>query len=92
MRNSQTLCLALEIAEQICAGTTDPYGGAVRIWTAVREAHDEDFDELKAFIGLASEWQDDPSHRELIASDIRDEALKLLDRFGHSSEDTDSGS
>lgn len=92
MNPERPLGLALDISEQIVAGTLDPYAGAVRIWVAVREADDENLEELSGFIGMASEWQDDPSHRELIAGDIREEALNLLDRFGHSSGDTDSGS
>ena len=91
MTNSPTLSLALDIAEEICAGTMDPYGGAVRIWKVVREAHDENFDDLKAFIGLASEWQDDQSRRELIAVDIRDEALNLLERFSRRGGDAGNG-
>jgi hypothetical protein len=47
----------------------------------VREAGDEGFDELRPFIGLASEW-DGGAHRERIPADIRTEALRLLARHG----------
>lgn len=35
---------------------------------------------LRIFVGLANEWQDHLHHRPALELDIRDEALKLVDR------------
>jgi len=39
-------------------------------------------DALRAFVALASEWEDDPENRMEYENDIRIEAEKLRRRFG----------
>ena len=66
-------------AGEIVDGTLTPYEGARLIWWhGWHELGDPD--ELTPFVGLASEWEDDPTHRTLYERDILDEARGLLGR------------
>jgi hypothetical protein len=67
-------------AAKIVSGTMTPYKGAAAIWAALAEEPGEYPEELRIFVGLASEWQDHPEHRSSLDDDILDEARKLLAR------------
>jgi hypothetical protein len=71
--------LVFEWADDIVAGRISPIQGASRIWWDGWE-HLGHPDELTAFAGLASQWDDDPEHRSDYERDIRDEAATLLSR------------
>lgn len=71
---------AITIAQQILRGDVEPYQGAAAIWRQMAEDDAEYPAELRVFVGLASEWQDHPEHREALDNDIRDEARQLADR------------
>jgi hypothetical protein len=67
---------AVAIANGILQGEIDAYSGAKRLWlvrtelAAIEEA-------LRVFAGLASEWEDEPDHRDAYERDI----LVAADRF-----------
>jgi hypothetical protein len=73
--------LAVHYARRILAGDLTPYEGARRIWWDVWESCRE-LDDLKVFVGLASEYEDDLRNRELYSSEIIREARKLVDEHG----------
>ena len=73
---------ALRVAEQIVRGDVEPYPGAAAIWGRMAEENGEYREELRVFVGLASEWQDHPEHRDALDGDIRDEARQLVERGG----------
>jgi hypothetical protein len=64
----------------IADATIEPYLGAKAIW---RHADDlgwsrkSEWQQLSAFIGLASEWEDHPEHRPDYEAAIIDEARAL---------------
>jgi hypothetical protein len=64
-------------AAEIVNGALTPYEGARLIWFHGYLELDCP-DELTAFVGLASEWEDDPTHRALYEQDILNEARQLL--------------
>ena len=68
---------AVGIARQIIDGKIAPYPGAARIWALFAELEDPYPEDIRAFVGLASEWQDAPEHREAYEADIRDEARRF---------------
>jgi len=70
----------LAIADQILTGEITPYRGAAEIWAALAEEPGEYPEHLKAFVGLASEWQDHPEQRDDLDAYIRDEARLLISR------------
>lgn len=70
----------LTIAQQIVTNELPPNRGAAAIWRVLAEEDGEYPDELRVFVGLASEWQDNPDHRDAYAEDIRDEARSLIER------------
>ncbi len=66
-------------AEQIVAGGLSPYEGAAWIWReAWREL--EHVVDLTAFVALADQWEELPSHRAETNADIVAEARALLER------------
>jgi hypothetical protein len=65
------------IAQQIIDGDIAPYRGAARIWALFAELGDPYPEDVVPFVGLASEWQDQPEHREAYEADIRDEARRF---------------
>ena len=73
--------LAQQIAIQITSGEVLPYQGARTIWTSIVQREPDLEKELRPFIGLASEWEDDPASRESYEHQIRDEARELTRRY-----------
>jgi hypothetical protein len=69
---------AHQIASEIVQGKVDPYTGARRIWYEVYSKVPE-LVELRPFVGFASEYEDDPSHRLEYTQLIIQEAVRLLD-------------
>jgi hypothetical protein len=68
-------------ATEIIDGNLTPYEGARLIWWhGYLELGCPD--ELTPFVGLASEWEDDPDHRSLHEQDIVNEARQLIERSG----------
>ena len=60
-------------------GVTTPYRGAAEIASLSGEWWNQPcWIQLRPFIGLASEWDDHPDHRDEFDQAIRDEAAKLL--------------
>lgn len=68
-------------AQQILAGEFTPCEGARHIWREVANQYSHD-DELwkrySIFVGLASQWEDEPSGRVEYERRIREEAQRLL--------------
>lgn len=48
----------------------EPIAAARTIWRAARRAQTNE-ERLVQFIGLASEWEDDPEHRDVYEREIR---------------------
>ncbi|MCP9492019.1 MAG: hypothetical protein MSC31_19410 [Solirubrobacteraceae bacterium MAG38_C4-C5] len=80
MAEFRLIAEVLAIAEQIVRGDVEPYRGAAAIWARMAEEEGEYRDDLRVFVGLASEWQDHPHHRDALDGDIRDEARQLVER------------
>lgn len=66
-------------AAEIVAGALSPYDGARRIWLRGWERLGRP-DDLTVFVGLASEWEDDPERRDAYERDILAAAHDLIDR------------
>lgn len=71
----------VEMARRIVGRKVDPYRGAAGIWAYLAERGLGYPEDLRIFVGLASEWQDDPAHRSALEIDIREEARNLLARI-----------
>jgi hypothetical protein len=71
--------VAKDMLQHIAAGDIGAYEGASRIWSNVYWRIEREGD-LRVFVGLASEWQDHPTDREVIEAEIRQAALYLLTR------------
>ena len=71
------LIVANDIAQDIINGNIEPYEGARRIWWDIWDQNRE-LDELKVFVGLASGYEEEPSHRQEYIVDIIKEARKLI--------------
>lgn len=71
------LSVARGIAAEVLQETITPYIGAKRIWSRVYNRL-PDLEQLRPFVGLASEHEDDVHHREEYARDIINECHKLL--------------
>lgn len=68
---------------RIVSGTTAPYEGARELWSrshAVDNA--QEWHQLEAFVGLASQCEDDPAGRSAYETDIVAEAQAMLDDGG----------
>lgn len=65
-------------AAEILNGTLTPYEGARLIWWHGWNELDRP-DDLTPFVGLASEWEDDPIHRTRYEQDILNHARQLID-------------
>ncbi len=76
---------AAGIAQEILAGEIPPALGAKRIWRLFAERIANTGDsyprDIRVWVGLASEWEDSPSHREAYEADILDEARLLVERY-----------
>lgn len=66
-------------AKQIVDGEITPYDGASWIWRSASLRVEREGD-LRIFEGLASEWEDDPEHRQGYDEQIVEEARVLLTR------------
>jgi hypothetical protein len=73
------LSLARSIANEVLEGTVMPYEGAKRIWHEVYVYFPE-LKELKLFVGLASEYEDDRKHRDSYSERIVEECKMLLEK------------
>ena len=73
--------IARNIAQEVLRGTIAPYEGAKQIWHEVYTRIPE-LKELKLFVGLASEYEDDPKHREDYQRQIVEECEKLVSKAG----------
>jgi len=67
---------AEHVARELTRGTVAPIEAARRIWRIARLAPSAE-PRLRVFIGLASEWEDDPDNRASYEEEIRSEALHL---------------
>ena len=67
---------ACEVARELNEGLLQPIEAARQIWRIARRAPAVEAD-LQVFVGLASEWDDDPEHRDLYEEEIRALALNL---------------
>lgn len=79
-RRDAALILARQIAEAIVNQMADPFEGARTIWTQLAAQVPEAREELLGFVGLASEWQDQPAHRTEYQRAIVEEARQFLER------------
>lgn len=73
------LTITRETARKITDGTLAPYEGAELLWWKVAHRAPEIEPLLRGFIGLASEWEDDPVGRPRCEREIRDLAQALLE-------------
>ena len=53
--------LAISLCQQIVSGKSSPFEGASRLWSVYNRCGEPK--SLIAFVGFASEWEDDPDHR-----------------------------
>jgi hypothetical protein len=67
---------AEDVARRLVGGTVAPIEAARRIWRIATLAPSA-MPQLRVFIGLASEWEDDPDNRSTYEEEIRSEALRL---------------
>jgi hypothetical protein len=71
------LSTAESIAENVLKGKVEPYEGAKLIWDKVYTRFPELL-QLRPFVGLASEYEDDEKHRAEYRCDILEECSMLL--------------
>jgi hypothetical protein len=71
------VAVARSIAHMIYRFELDPYEGARRMAELSLQCAESS---LQAFVGLASEWEDDPANRTFYEEDIRNEAETFLRR------------
>jgi hypothetical protein len=69
--------LASVVCREIISGKASPCEGASRLWTAYNRCGLPK--SLVPFVGFASEWEEDVSHREHYEKLIRKAAQKFLD-------------
>jgi hypothetical protein len=70
--------VAQTLAQRIVGGSIEPEVGARKIWWDVAVKVPSLESRLSAFIGLASEWEDDVKHRMLYERDIVIAAHELI--------------
>lgn len=73
-----TVVRARQTAEAVLDGRTRPGTGAMAIWADVREHAGDGYAELQTFVGLAAEWQVNPSLRQVLEDAIRQASSELL--------------
>jgi hypothetical protein len=73
------LSMARSIANEILKGSLPPYQGAKRIWKDIYTRLPE-LAELRPFVGLASEYEDDEKHQNDYSQLIVDACRELLRR------------
>jgi hypothetical protein len=73
-----------ECARQVVRGELAPSAGARRLWLRSHhfDGNDRVWEQLRPFVGLASELEDWPDGRAQLEADIVREAAALLDRGG----------
>jgi len=71
------LTLARDIAREVLSGAVAPYEGAKRIWDHVYTRLPE-LKQLKPFVGLASEYEDDAEHRDDYSRRIIEKCESLI--------------
>jgi hypothetical protein len=72
----------VEIANEVLQEKRTPYDGAKELWR-LSSAMWELPDALLPFVGLASEWEDHPTHRAEFDHDITLAMERLRRRFGN---------
>lgn len=77
------LIVAMLLAQDMIDGTIEPAVGARTIWWDVVERAPATRNQLLVFIGLASEWEDNPQHRQAYEQEILGAAQDLLDHKKH---------
>ena len=70
------LSVAKAIAKEVLAGRAAPYEGAKQIWAEVYVRFPQ-LSQLRPFVGLASEYEDDDIHRDEYIRDIMEECRRL---------------
>lgn len=73
--------VAGEVAAQILSGSVEPVSGARSIWDLARRVPTVE-PQLRVFIGLASEWDDDVPNRLAYEADIVAAARAFVARVG----------
>jgi hypothetical protein len=74
---SAALLVAREVAEGIVAARLTPPSGARTLWQLARQVPDIE-PQLRVFVGLSSEWDDDVLNRPAYETDIVAAARELL--------------
>lgn len=75
-RREAGLQIAKSIATEIITGAIEPYDGARKIWGVWEDSGRPD--ELAVFVGLASEYEDDPKRQREYNGDMVSEAKQLI--------------
>jgi hypothetical protein len=75
------IATAVDTAHQIVNGAVAAVNGARSIWTLARQVPEVE-PLLTAFIGLASEWEDDEVNRRAYENDIVEAAKQLINDHG----------
>jgi hypothetical protein len=79
--NEAAMILAKETAKDIIAQKVMPHDGARFIWVKLARKVPEVEEALRVFIGLASEWEEDPSQREQYDADIVGASRRLVSQY-----------
>jgi hypothetical protein len=72
------MMLSRELANGILTGAIPPYLGAKQIWELALQAPEEDISQLDTFVYAASEWEERPAHRNILAEGIVAAARDLV--------------
>jgi hypothetical protein len=78
VNEAEVLARALEIARGIAERSIEPIAGAAAIWVLSSENDRACFDELRAFIAAASQWDEVPMERAGLIQNARLAADDLL--------------
>lgn len=76
-QNEAGMIVSKSIAQEVLRGELDPYEGARRIWGKIY-VHNPNLKDLTVFVGLASEFEDDPENREAYLAEIVKECRSLV--------------
>lgn len=76
-QDEAALLVARSIAEEVIGGQLDPYEGARRIWSRVY-VKNPNLKELRVFVGLASELEDDPQNKAEYLRDIIKQCREIV--------------
>lgn len=71
------LVVAKSIAHEVLSGALKPYDGAKRIWGLY--AKNPNLHGLRSFVGLASEYEDDPQNRSGYENEIAKACQSLIE-------------